>query len=59
MSLAYEYSFNITNTLKKLWGVPGDPRPHFKNHCREQMNMVYSFPGVEKHYIRSHTEIKA
>lgn len=54
--LVYEYSFNLTNILKEPWGLPG---PHFKNHCLKQTNIVYSFPGVEKHYVRSHTEIKA
>ena len=31
---AYEYSFDLTNKLKRSWGLPGGRGPHFKKHCK-------------------------
>lgn len=57
-ALVYEYSFDLTNKLKGSCKLPEVPELHFKRHCHEKTNIVYSFPGTEKHYVKSHRKMR-
>lgn len=54
----YDYGFDLTNMVNDLGDSQESQDDTLRIAAIKWMNMVHSFPGTGKHYVRSHTEMK-